>query len=277
MSITAADIAKLRKTTGAGMMDCKEALTATNGDFEAAIDYLRKKGQKISAKRADREATEGIVIAKTSSDNRLGIVIEINCETDFVAKNEDFIAFGNMIAMEALDKKPATIEELHSMPLGGVKVSDLLDEQMGKIGEKIQVSSYRLLEGKLVVPYVHLGNKIGVLVDLSESGDEKVLTTAKDIAMQIAAMNPIAVNKERIPQSVIDRELDIAREQVKAEGKPAEIADKIATGKLHKFFKENTLLSQDFVKDGSKSVADVLNEVKKGLTINEFVRVSIGS
>jgi len=277
MNITSADIAKLRKITGAGMMDCKEALNAANGDFNEAIDYLRKKGQKISAKRADKEASEGIIITKTSKNHTYGIVIELNCETDFVAKNEAFIAFGNQIAEKVLEAKPETIEDLLSLPINGLKVSELLEEQMGKIGEKIQISSYKSIAGTLVVPYTHLGNKIGVLVSLSESGDDTIYLIGKDVAMQIAAMNPIAVDENRIPKEVIAHEMEIAKEQVKTEGKPDHIAEKIALGKVNKFIKESTLLSQDFVKDSSKTVFEVLNNVKKGLTVNEFTRISIGN
>lgn len=277
MNITSADIAKLRKITGAGMMDCKEALNAANGDFNEAIDYLRKKGQKISAKRADKEASEGIILAKTSKDHTYGIVIELNCETDFVAKNEAFIAFGNQIAEKVLEAKPGTIDDLLSLTINGLKVSELLEEQMGKIGEKIQISSYKSIAGTLVVPYTHLGNKIGVLVSLSESGDDNMFLIAKDVAMQIAAMNPIAVDEDSIPKEVIAHEMEIAKEQVKTEGKPDHIAEKIAQGKVNKFIKESTLLSQDFVKDSSKTVFEVLNNVKKGLTVSEFTRISIGN
>lgn len=277
MGITAADIAKLRKTTGAGMMDCKKALTETDGDFEKAIDFLRKQGQKVSAKRADRDATEGVVIALTAPDFRKGVVVELNCETDFVAKNEDYVQFATKIAQTALDNSPASIDELKALSIENVKISDLLDEQIGKIGEKIELSNYSLVNGEFVIPYIHLGYKIGVLVNLNKAGNEDLLAIGKDVAMQVAAMNPVALNKESVAQSVIDRELDIAREQIKAEGKPEAIADKIAQGKLNKFFKENTLMAQDFVKDSSKTISEVLSQYDKELTVKEFVRVALGS
>ncbi|MBT3302094.1 MAG: elongation factor Ts [Bacteroidetes bacterium] len=277
MGITAADIAKLRKTTGAGMMDCKKALNETNGDFEKAIDFLRKQGKKISAKRADRDATEGVVIALTSDDNKKGVVVELNCETDFVAKNADYVDFATKIAQTALENTPATLDELKSLSINDIKVSDLLDEQIGKIGEKIELSNYHLINGDFVVPYIHIGNKIGVLVNLNKAGSEDFINAGKDVAMQVAAMNPVALNKESVSQSVIDRELEIAKEQIKKEGKPEAIADKIAQGKLNKFFKENTLLEQDFVKDSSKTVSQFLGQLDKELTVKEFVRVALGS
>ncbi|MBL6964280.1 MAG: elongation factor Ts [Bacteroidetes bacterium] len=277
MGITAADIARLRKVTGAGMMDCKKALSESEGDFEKAIDFLRKQGQKVSAKRADREATEGAVIALTSTDHKKGVVIELNCETDFVAKNEDYIQFATKIAIAALNNSPSSMEELKAIQLDDVTISDLLDEQIGKIGEKIELSNYFIIEGEFVVPYIHLGNKIGVLVKMNKSGNEDLQALGKDIAMQVAAMNPVALNKESVSQSVIDRELDVAREQIKAEGKPEAIADKIAKGKLNKFFRENTLMEQDFVKDSSKTIAQLLNQFDAELKVIEFVRVAIGS
>jgi elongation factor Ts len=277
MGITAADIAKLRKITGAGMMDCKKALAESEGDFEKAIDFLRKRGQKISAKRADREATEGVVIAHTSDDRKTGVVIELNCETDFVAKNDDYVKFAHQIASVAADNAPESLDALKSLPVDGVKISDLLDEQIAKIGEKIDLSRLNVVKGDFVIPYIHLGNKIGVLVSLTKGGEEKFEVAGKDVAMQVAAMNPVALDKNSVEQAVIDRELEIAREQIKAEGKPEAIADKIAQGKLNKFFKENTLLQQAFVKDSSKSVSEFLADVDKELSVKEFVRVALGS
>lgn len=277
MNISAADIARLRKTTGSGMMDCKEALNETNGDFEAAIDFLRKKGQKISAKRADREANEGIVIAQTSQDHTFGVVVEVNCETDFVAKNSDFVAFVQKIADTALASKPINIEELLNLPAGNVKVSDLIDEQLAKIGEKIELANYRFLHGDCIVPYIHMGYKIGVLVSLNKPKNDNIINIGKDVAMQVAAMNPVAVDKDFVAQSYIDRELEIGREVARTEGKPENMIEKIAQGKLGKFFKENTLLNQDFVKDGSKSVDEALKLVEKDLTVTEFVRLAITS
>lgn len=275
MGITASQVNELRKITGAGMLDCKNALTETSGDMDAAIDYLRKKGQKISDKRADRESNEGVVMALTNDEANSGIVVEVNCETDFVAKNADFIAFAQSIANEALTHLPANKEALLELPIDGLSVKDRLLDQMARIGEKIEVSNYEMLQGTNVVSYIHAGNKIGVLVALTQAG-ARAAAAGKDAAMQIAAMRPLAVSKDGIAQSVIDHELDIAREQVRAEGKPENMVDKIAQGKLGKFFKENTLLSQSFVKDTSKTVEQMLQDVDKGLTIENFKRLGIG-
>lgn len=276
VQISAADVNKLRQQTGAGMMDCKKALTEAGGDFEAAIDYLRKKGAKVSASRSDRDAQEGAVIAKTTADGKEGVIIELNCETDFVAKNSDFVAFAEDIAALAIEKKPASLEELLSLDLNGVSVSDRVLDETGKIGEKIAVSTYETLTAPKVVAYIHAGNRIGVLVGLSADG-EGVEDAGRDVAMQIAAMNPAAVDKDDVDQATVDRELEIAREQIRAEGKPEAMLDKIAQGKLNKFYKENTLLNQEFVKDSSKSVRQMLDEVQKGLSITAFRRKMLGS
>jgi len=275
MTITSSDIAKLRKITGAGMMDCKEALTATNGDFDEAIDYLRKKGQKVSAKRADRDATEGVIVAKISEDNKFGLVVEVCCETDFVAKNADFIGFVNKIADAALKFRPNSIDELLTLPVDNVKVADLFDEQLAKIGEKIQIINYRSLSSDIVVPYIHLGNKIGVLVALNKSDNPDFISAGKDIAMQIAAMNPLAVDATQIEKSVIEHEMAIAIDQVRQEGKPENMIEKIAQGKLQKFLKENTLLSQAFVKDSTKTVEEFLKQIDKELKVNKFIRLAV--
>lgn len=275
MAITAAEVNKLRKATGAGMMDCKKALEEANGDFEAAVDILRKKGQKVSAKRAEREATEGLVIAQTSSDSTKGVVVAINCETDFVAKNEDFRKFAESIANVALEKFPSNLENLLNEKINGQTIAQSIEQQVGKIGEKIDLSSYENVEGDEVVSYNHLGNKIGVLVAFNKKG-ERIEEAGRDIAMQIAAMNPLALNKDGISQDIIDRELEIAKEQIKAEGKPENMIEKIATGKLNKFFKENTLLEQQFVKDSSQSVKNFLTGVDKDLVVISFKRISIG-
>lgn len=275
--ITASDVAKLRTITGSGMMDCKAALEATNGDFEAAIDFLRKKGQKVSAKRADKIASEGVVVALTTPDHKKGAVVEVNCETDFVAKNSDFVAFVTAITEAALKGEPTDTDGLKALKAGNLTVGDMLNDMLSKIGEKIEIARFRILKGNCVVAYNHLGNKIGVLVALNKDPNESIVNIGKDVAMQTAAMSPIAVNKESVPQSVIDKETEIAIEQVKAEGKPANMAEKIAQGKLAKFFKENTLLSQDFVKDSSKTVADVLKEVDKDLTVTDFARIAISA
>ena len=276
VQISASDVNKLRQQTGAGMMDCKKALVEANGDFEAAVDYLRKKGAKVAASRQDRDSNEGVVIAKSSTDGKTGIVVEVNCETDFVAKNADFIAFADKIAEAALANTPATVEELKALTLDGKLISETLIEQTGVIGEKIDVSKYEIVTGDKVVAYIHGNYRLGVLVGLSadaEGADE----AGKDVAMQIAAMNPIAIDKDGVDANTIEREIAIAKEQIIAEGKPAEMAEKIAQGKLNKFFKETTLLNQEFVKDSSKNIAQFLDSVSKGLTVTAFKRVQLGA
>ena len=276
VQISAADVNKLRQQTGAGMMDCKKALTESNGDFEAAIDYLRKKGAKVAASRQDRDSNEGVVIAKTTSDGKKGIVVEVNCETDFVAKNADFVAFANAIADKAIATQPANLEELLAQELDGAKISDLIIDQTGKIGEKIGVSKFEVVEADKVVAYIHGNYRLGVLVGFNQSGaglDE----AGKDVAMQIAAMSPVGVDKGDVDTRIIERETEIAKEQIRAEGKPEEMVEKIAAGKLNKFYKEQTLLNQEFVKDGSKDVRKFLDEVSKGLTVTAFKRVVLGA
>lgn len=273
MKITAADVNKLRKQTGAGMMDCKNALVEAEGDFEAAVDILRKKGQKIAAKRADREATEGAVIAKASADNKRGVIVSLNCETDFVAKNDSFVALANKMSDIALDIFPSTLEELLSASFDGkMTVADKLTEQTGVIGEKLELGAYERIEGEFVGSYIHAGNKLATVVSLSGAAED----AAKDVAMQAAAMNPVALDRNSVAQADIDREMEIIREQIRQEGKPEEMVDKIAQGKLNKFFKENTLVDQDFIKDGKQSVSQYLNSVEKGLTVTGFKRVGLG-
>ena len=276
VQITATDVNKLRQQTGAGMMDCKKALTEANGDFEAAIDYLRKKGAKVAASRSDRDSNEGVVIAKTSADGKQGFIVEINCETDFVAKNADFIAFANSIADLAVEKNPSSLEELTSYELNGVKVSDQILDQTGKIGEKIGVSKYETVTGEKVIAYIHGNYRLGVLVALSAnaSGAEEA---GRDVAMQIAAMNPVAIDKDGVDSRTIERELEIAKDQIRAEGKPEEMVEKIAAGKLNKFYKDSTLLNQEFVKDSSKTISQFLDGVDKGLTVTAFKRVQLGA
>lgn len=276
MTISAADVNKLRQLTGAGMMDCKKALTETNGDMDAAIDYLRKKGQKISASRADRDAKEGAVIAKTTADKKTGVIVLVSCETDFVAKNEDFVAFANQVADIALANKPADADALKALDMNGLPISERLIEQMGKIGEKIDVSRYEIMEGDNIVPYIHAGNRLGVLVSLTTSPSENNFVAGKDVAMQIAALNPIALDKGDVDAAVVAREIEIAKEQVRAEGKPENMIEKIAEGKLGKFYKESTLLNQEFVKDSSKTISQMLDGVEKGLTVKGFKRVALG-
>jgi elongation factor Ts len=280
LQITASDVNKLRQQTGAGMMDCKKALTETNGDFEAAIDYLRKKGAKVAASRQDRESNEGVVIARTSADGKRGVIIELNCETDFVAKNAEFVAFANAIANEAVENNPADIEALNQLSIdvenSRFTIGEATIDKTGKIGEKIGVSKYEVVEGEKVIAYIHGNFRLGVLVALSANvagADE----AGKDVAMQIAAMNPIAVDKDGIDATTIERELEIAKEQIRAEGKPEEMVEKISLGKLNKFYKDSTLLNQEFVKDPSKSVAQFLSTVDKGLTVTAFKRVALGA
>ncbi len=272
VTITAADINKLRQTTGAGMLDCRKALTESNGDFEAAIDWLRKQGQKVAAKRSDREAKEGVVIAQTTADNKSGIVMCISCETDFVSKNADFVAFAQSIADAAIANNVKTAEELNEVSVNGAKVADLINDKLAAIGEKIAVSKFERVDAPFVASYIHGTNRMGVLVAMTKDAVE----AGKDVAMQIAAMNPLAVDESSIAPETIAREKDIAIEQIKAEGKPAEMAEKIAMGKVNKFLKENTLLAQAFVKDNSKSVADYLKSVDADLKVIEFKRVALG-
>lgn len=276
MSISASEVNNLRKATGAGLMDCKKALTETNGDFDAAVDFLRKRGAKIAAKRADREATEGAVIALTSADNKTGVIVLLSCETDFVAKNDGFVAFAKEIAEVALAEKPADISALKTLKVGSVALEARLLEEVAKIGEKIDVVHYGLVEGENIVPYIHAGNRMGVLVEMNNAATDANISAGKDVAMQIAAMNPVAVDKDGVDAATVEREMKIGREQAIAEGKPENIIDRIAEGKLQKFFKENTLLNQDFVKDSSMSVAKMLDGVEKGLTIKQFKRIQLG-
>ena len=271
-TITAADINKLRQATGAGMLDCRKALTESNGDFEAAIDWLRKQGQKVAAKRSDREAKEGVILAKTTADNKAGIIVCISCETDFVSKNADFVAFAQTIADAAVSNNVKSAEELNEVVINGAKVSDLINDKLASIGEKIEVSKFERVEAPFVASYIHGANRMGVLVGLTKESAE----AGKDVAMQIAAMDPLAVDESSIPADVIEREKNIAIEVVKAEGKPAEMAEKIAMGKLNKFFKDNTLMAQAFVKDANKSVADYLKGIDADLKVTEFKRVALG-
>lgn len=275
MKITAADVNKLRKQTGAGMMDCKNALVEANGDFEAAIDILRKKGQKIAAKRSERDAAEGVVLAKTGNNDKSGAIIVLNCETDFVAKNDDFVSMAQAILDTALTERPATLEELKALKFSGssMSIADKITEQTGVIGEKIDLSAYDTISAEKVVAYIHPGNKLASLVGLSKDGN--VEEAGKDVAMQIAAMAPVALDKDQVSQDLIDREIEVGKDQAIQEGKPADMAEKIAMGRLNKFFQENTLLNQAFIKDNKKSIKQYLNEVEKGLTVTDFKRYSL--
>jgi elongation factor Ts len=275
VTITAQDINKLRQTTGAGMMDCRKALTETNGDFEAAIDWLRKQGQKVAAKRSDREAKEGVIIAKTSADNKTGFVVCISCETDFVSKNADFVAFAQSIADAAVASDVKSVEELNEVVINGAKVSDMINDKLAAIGEKIGIAKFERIEAPYVASYIHGAYRMGVLVGLSAVAEE----AGKDVAMQIAAMNPLAVDANSIPADVIDRERAIVVDTMKADpkmaGKPEDMIAKIAEGKLNAFFKENTLLAQAFVKDGGITVEAYLKSAGD-VKVTGFKRVALG-
>lgn len=275
MKISPKDVKRLRDMTGAGMMDCKKALTESAGDFEKAIELLRKKGEKLSLKRADREAKEGVVIAKVSEDKSKGIVIKLSCETDFVSKNEDFINLTKEIADIALREFPENKDSLLNANINGMRIGDKVVEQIGVIGEKIELANYERLEAPLVSNYIHMGNKAGVIVGLNIANEDFALV-GKDIAMQVAAMKPLAVDKDGVPQDVINKEIEIGKEIAMNEGKPEHIIEKIAMGKLNKFFKENTLLNQAFVKDGKMTVADYLKSKDPDLTITDFKHVKLG-
>ena len=268
--IKAADVSKLRKVTGAGMMDCKKALQESGGDFEKAIEIIRKKGQAVANKRADREATEGAVLAR--SEGNKGALVVLNCETDFVAKNEDFVAFTGKILDIALKNMPADLESLKGMKMDDKTVQDRVVEQVGIIGEKIELSYYDKIEAAAVVPYIHPGNKLATLVGFNKVVDTQV---GKDIAMQIAAMAPVAVDKDNVSADTIEKEKEIGREQARNEGKPEDMLDRIAEGKLNKFFKESTLLNQDFTKDSKKSVRQYLKEADPELKVTGFVRYTL--
>lgn len=271
-TITASEINKLRQQTGAGMMDCRKALVESNGDFEAAIDYLRKKGQKVAALRGDREAKEGVVIAQTTDDHKKGYVINVSCETDFVSKNADYIAFAQSIMDAAIQHDVNSIEELNQVKVGNETIADKINEQVAKIGEKIGVTKFEKIAAPFVASYIHGSYRMGVLVGFNKENEE----AGKDVAMQIAAMNPIAIEAGLIPPEIVEREKNIAIEQIKAEGKPVEMAEKIAVGKINKFYKESTLLAQAFVKDGNKSVGDYLKSLDSDLQVVSFVRVALG-
>lgn len=275
VSISAQDINKLRQATGAGMMDCRKALTETNGDFEAAIDWLRKQGQKVAAKRSDREAKEGVVIAQTSADNKSGIVVCISCETDFVSKNTDFIAFAQSIADTAISTGVTTAEDLAAAKIGEATISDLINDKLAAIGEKIGITKFERVDAPYVASYIHGAYRIGVLVGL----DKEAAEVGKDVAMQIAALNPVAIDANSVAADVIEREkaiiMDVMKEDPKMAGKPEEMLSKIAEGKLGAFFKENTLTAQPFVKDASKTVGDFLKE-SGNVTITSFKRVALG-
>lgn len=275
MAITASDVNKLRQMTGAGMMDCKNALVETDGDFEAAIDVLRKKGQKVAAKRGDNETKEGLIFAQANADGKSGVVLALSCETDFVAKNSDFVAFVQSIVDVAKSNMPATIAELLALPYNDkLTVEEKITEQVGVIGEKLVISGYEVIKADQVVEYNHPGNQLATLVGLNK-GSETAADAGKQVAMQVAAMNPIALSKDGVDEDTIRRELEVGKDLAIQEGKPADMAEKIAQGRLNKFFKENTLLSQDFVRDNKMTVEQFLNSSESGLTVTEFKRLSL--
>ena len=274
-AITAADINKLRQATGAGMMDCRKALTETNGDFEAAIDWLRKQGQKVAAKRSDREAKEGVIIAQTSADHKTGFVVCISCETDFVSKNAEFVAFAQTIADAAVANNVKTVDELNAVSINGTTVADMINDKLASIGEKI-AAKFERVDAPYVASYIHGSYRMGVLVGLTSEAAE----LGKDLAMQIAAMNPVAVDPESVPAETVAREraiiIDTMKEDPKMAGKPEDMIAKIAEGKIGAFFKEQTLLAQAFVKDGSKSVGEYIKSVDGAIKVTEFKRVALG-
>ena len=272
-AISAADVARLRRVTLAGMMDCKKALEESEGNFEKAIEIIRKKGQAVAIKRADKEASEGVVLSKVSSNGKIGAMIVLNSETDFVAKNADFMDLANKILDVALAKNPGNLEELKSLPMEGGKVGDKVVEYVGIIGEKLDLSYFDRIEAAHVQAYIHPGNRLATLVGFTKSGVD--VQVYKNIAMQIAAMNPVAVDKDFVSETIIAQEIEIGKEQARRDGKPEEMLEKIAQGKLAKFFKENTLLNQDFVKDNKMTIRQYLQSVNKELTVTQFKRFTL--
>ncbi len=275
VNISASAVKELREQTGVGMMDCKKALTEAEGDFDKAIELLRLRGQKMSEKRADRDAKEGVVIAMVSDDNKKGVVVRLSCETDFVSKNEDFVQLTKDITSVALNNFPSTTEELLQQSMNGSTIGTILTEQVARIGEKIEIADYQTLVAPLVASYIHMGNKAGVLVGLNLA-DAKYIDAGRDAAMQVAAMKPVALDKDDVPQDIIDKEIEIGKEIARNEGKPEDMLEKIAVGKLNKFFKDNTLLNQVFVKDGKISVAEYLKTKNPELTATGFKHVKLG-
>lgn len=275
VNISATAVKELREQTGVGMMDCKKALVEANGDFDKAIELLRLRGQKMSEKRADRDAKEGVVIAMVSGDNKKGIVVRLSCETDFVSKNEDFINLTKDIAKIALDSFPADLDSLYQQQMNGVSLQTVVSEQVAKIGEKIEIADFQKIEAPLVTSYIHMGNKAGVLVGLNMA-DDKYIEAGRDVAMQVAAMKPVALDKDDVSQDIINKEIEIGKEIARNEGKPEDMLEKIAVGKLNKFFKDNTLLNQVFVKDGKISVAEYLKTKNPQLTATGFKHVKLG-
>lgn len=276
-NITAADVNKLRQMTGAGMMDCKHALQENDGDYEKAIDYLRKKGQKLANKRADKDANEGIVLARTNESNDFAAIFMLNCETDFVAKNQEFVDFTNLLMSKAIEKMPKTSEEFKALDLNGRTVEENITEMVGKTGEKMELAHFEVISAPRVFAYNHPGNRLATVLGLSKAGVEGVEQAGHEVAMQIAAMAPVAVDKDDVPSDIIEREIEIGKEQARQEGKPEEMIEKIALGKLNKFYKENTLLNQEFVRDNKLTVREFLAKLDKDLTVSSFKRFMLGA
>ena len=276
-NITAAEVNKLRQQTGAGMMDCKNALVEANGDIEHAIDILRKKGQKLALKRAEKNANEGIVIARTTDDKSFGILFMLNCETDFVAKNQEFIDFANNVVALALEVKPRSVDELSALKINGRTVAEGVTDLIGKTGEKMELSHYEFIESPKVYAYNHQGNRLATLLGFNGSDIAELDQIGHEITMQIAAMNPIAIDKGDVSKEMIEREIEVGKEQAREESKPEEMLEKIALGKLNKFYKENTLLNQEFIRDSSMTVGEYLSKADKNLKIIAFKRAMLGA
>jgi len=276
-TITASDVNKLRQMTGAGMMDCKNALVESEGDFEKAIDTLRKKGQKLALKRADRDANQGIVIAKTTTDNKFAAIIMLNCETDFVAKNDEFIQYAHKVLALAIESKPASLEALKGLSIDGRMIADGVTDLIGKTGEKMELAHYEFIEAPLVYAYNHFGNRLAAILGLSKDSSEGIEDVAKHVAMQIAAMNPIALDKDGVDAETIKREIEVGKDQAREEGKAEEMLEKIAMGKLNKFYKENTLLNQEYINDSKMTIREYLQKADKDLTVTKFNRLQLGA
>lgn len=276
-NITAADVNKLRQMTGAGMMDCKKALQENDGDFEKAIDYLRKKGQKLATKRADKDANEGIVIAGTNDAKDYAVIYMLNCETDFVAKNQEFVDFANMLLAKAIEHQPSSIEEFKALDINGRNVEDNITEMVGKTGEKMELAHFEVIRSGRVFAYNHPGNRLATILGLNIADGDGIDQAGHEVAMQIAAMAPVAIDKDDVPAETIEREIEIGKEQARLEGKPEEMVEKIALGKLNKFYKESTLLNQEFVRDNKLTVAEYLKKLNKDLTVSAFKRFMLGA
>ena len=277
MNITATDVNKLRQMTGAGMMDCKKALQESEGDFEKAIDYLRKKGQKVAGKRADRDANEGFIVAKVAEDQSFAAVVMINCETDFVGKTEEFKQFAKDILEAGVNKRVHSVQELMPLLIGGTTIEQKLNDMLGKTGEKMTIAHWEVIEAPVAFAYNHHGNRLATILGMSPKDGKNVLEVGYELAKQVAAMNPVAVDKEDVPRSIIDREIEIGKDQARQEGKPEEMLEKIATGKLNKFFKDNTLMNQEYIKDTKKTCAQYIAENDKNMKVTGFRRLQLGA